>query len=92
MYIKEKTLDDLLNTTYTTILENGDELTASKGVNFEIRNAVLTLENPRSRLSISETRSKLISCIGEFFWYLRALLHKPICKGFFSDKIGRAHV
>ncbi|MCF9045735.1 thymidylate synthase [Acinetobacter nectaris] len=70
MYIKEKTLDDLLNTTYTTILENGDELTASKGVNFEIRNAVLTLENPRSRLSISETRSKLISCIGEFFWYL----------------------
>lgn len=70
MHIREKTLDDLLNTTYTSILESGDELTASKGDNFEIRNAVLTLENPRSRLSISETRSKLISCIGEFFWYL----------------------
>lgn len=70
MHIKEKTLDDLLNTTYTSILENGDVVNASKGKNFEIRNAVLTLENPRSRLSISETRSKLISCIGEFFWYL----------------------
>ncbi|UGQ26109.1 thymidylate synthase [Acinetobacter calcoaceticus] len=85
MHIKEKTLDDLLNSTYTFILEKGDHITASKGENFEVRNAVLTLENPRSRLSISETRSKLISCIGEFFWYLNGSDSLEFIEYYISD-------
>ena len=31
---------------------------------------MLTLENPRARLSLTETRGKLFSCLGELFWYL----------------------
>jgi thymidylate synthase len=70
MIIKEDSLDDLLNSTFSQIINYGDEVESSKGENNEIRNVQLILTNPRARLSISESRSKLISCIGEFFWYV----------------------
>ncbi|WP_420229822.1 thymidylate synthase [Psychrobacter sp. ER1] len=70
MIIKEDSLDDLLNSTFSQIVNCGDEVESSKGGNNEIRNVQLILTNPRARLSISESRSKLISCIGEFFWYV----------------------
>lgn len=70
MIIKEDSLDDLLNSTFSAIRDNGEEIESTKGKNSEIRNAQLVLNNPRARLSISESRSKLISCVGEFFWYL----------------------
>lgn len=70
MIIKEDSLDDLLNSTFSAIRDNGEEIESTKGKNSEIRNAQLVLNNPRARLSISDSRSKLISCVGEFFWYL----------------------
>ena len=70
MIIQEDSLDDLLNSTFSKIISDGQEIESSKGKNSEIRNAQLILNNPRARLSISESRSKLISCLGEFFWYL----------------------
>lgn len=72
MNIEEDTLDDLLNSVYNEVLNSGEEVKASKGSNLEIRNATLILRNPRARLSLAETKSTFISCLGEFFWYLSA--------------------
>lgn len=72
MYIEEDTLDDLLNFTYSNLLENGFVVKASKGTTREILNATLVLRNPRARISVSESRSQLVSCIGELLWYLTA--------------------
>ena len=72
MYIEEDTIDDLLNTTYSNLLANGFTIKASKGTMVERLNATLVLRNPRSRLSVSESRSQLVSCIGELLWYLTA--------------------
>ena len=70
MHITEESLDDLLHRTYQYILLNGEKVNPTKGANQEVRNCVLTLLNPRSRISLSEVRSKVISCVGEFLWYL----------------------
>lgn len=72
MYIEEDTIDDLLNITYSNLLTNGFATTASKGAMIESLNATLILRHPRSRLSVSESRSQLISCVGELLWYLTA--------------------
>lgn len=72
MYIEEDTIDDLLNATYSNLLANGLATTASKGAMLENLNATLVLRHPRSRLSVSESRSQLISCVGELLWYLTA--------------------
>lgn len=70
MIIQEDSIDDLLNVTFREIIENGEEIKSStKGPNKELRNIRLVLNNPRSRISLSETRSTFISCIGEFLWY-----------------------
>ena len=70
MHITAESLDDLLHQTYQYILDNGEHIVPSRGSATEIRNGVLTLLNPRSRISLSEVRSPVISCIGEFLWYL----------------------
>jgi len=70
MHITAESIDDLLHQTYQYILVNGEKVNPTKGVNQEVRNCVLTLLNPRSRISLSEVRSKVISCVGEFLWYL----------------------
>lgn len=70
MHITAESIDDLLHQTYQYILENGEKVNPTRGANQEVRNCVLTLSNPRSRISLSEVRSKVISCVGEFLWYL----------------------
>ena len=67
---EEETLDDLLITTYQHLLKYGEKNIASRGETFEFTNVSLVLNNPRARVSLSETRSTLISAVGEFFWYL----------------------
>jgi len=70
MYIKKKTIDDLLNNVFTSILKEGIEVIPTKGKNIEVFGASLILENPKSRLSQTESRGKAFSAIGEFLWYL----------------------
>ncbi len=70
MHITAESLDDLLHQTYQYILDNGERIVPSRGPATEVRNCVLTLQNPRSRISLSEVRSPVISCVGEFLWYL----------------------
>jgi thymidylate synthase len=64
------TLDDLLLKVYSKILQNGQRVKASKGWNREISGVVLELKNPLARLSRTETKGTVFSCLGETLWYL----------------------
>ena len=64
------TLDDLMRDAIEDLLKHGADITPSKGRACELVGAMLTLDNPRARLSLTETRGKLFSCLGELFWYL----------------------
>jgi len=70
MYIKEETLDDLLNIVYTKLLKKSEKIKATKGSFTEITGALLHLKRPRARLSRAEGKGKLFSCLGELAWYL----------------------
>ena len=64
------TLDDLLVKVFPKILRNGQRVKASKGWNRELSGVVLELRNPLARLSRSETKGTVFSCLGETLWYL----------------------
>lgn len=69
MYLKAATLDDLLVRVFKKILKSKVRLTASKGANAEISGVCLELTQPRARLSRTEVKGTIFSCIGEFIWY-----------------------
>ena len=52
------------------LFESGKNISATKGDNIESNGILLELTNPLARLSRSEARGKLFSCLGEFFWYM----------------------
>lgn len=52
------------------VLSSGDLLHPSKGEVRDITGVTLELTNPLARLSRSEGRSRLVSCVGELCWYL----------------------
>lgn len=70
--IEANTLDDLLRKTYSTLLEKcpTDFKTSRGNISHELLGATLVLNNPRARLSTTETKGKLFSALGEFLWYL----------------------
>lgn len=65
-------VDDLINDVHQAILANGLSNEPTKGSTLEILGAYLVLTDPRRRISRTESRGKLISCLGEFLWYLSA--------------------
>lgn len=64
------TLDDLLREVFDQIRANGVQIKPSKGAATELTGVAIELRNPRARLSVTETRGKLIGCLGELLWYL----------------------
>lgn len=68
------TLDDLMQEILCELLKDQDFITATRsdelGDFTEIVGASLVLTNPRARLSRSESKGKLFSALGEFFWYM----------------------
>lgn len=52
------------------IRAQGQRVKPTKGWTTELAGVLLEIENPRARLSRSETRGKLFSCLGELCWYL----------------------
>lgn len=63
-------IDDLLKEVHAAIIKDGSKIKASKGDTIEILGASLVLTDPIKRVSRTESRSKIISCLGEFLWYL----------------------
>lgn len=70
MYISEKTLDDLLLQVIKRLLTRKGRIGATRGNTAELMGVMLKLRDPRARLSRTERRCLLFSCLGEMFWYL----------------------
>ncbi|KVT08107.1 thymidylate synthase [Burkholderia sp. MSMB1078WGS] len=72
MYLTADTIDDLLNKVYRRLLRKrgAGDIVPTKGAITEINGALLLLKNPRARLSQSERKNTVFSCLGEFLWYL----------------------
>ncbi len=70
MYIVGDSLDDLMRSCLETIIEKGTKITSTKGDNRELRGVLVELRNPRARLSRTEVKGTVFSCLGEALWYL----------------------
>jgi thymidylate synthase len=70
MYFSDATVDDLLRRVIEKLLSTKRRLTATRGDTIELTGVLLQLTNPRARLSQTEKRGKLFSCLGELLWYL----------------------
>ena len=69
-YFSESTIDDLMRVALEEIFCKGSEISSTRGPNREVTGILLELTNPRARLSRTETKGKLYSCLGELCWYL----------------------
>lgn len=70
MYIKEKSLDDLLHKVTSKLLKSRNRIKASRGDATELTGVLLQLTDPRARLSRTEKKGHVFSCLGELLWYL----------------------
>jgi thymidylate synthase len=70
MYIKEKTLDDLLHSVLAKLLGIKNRIKPTRGKATECIAVLLQISNPRARLSRTEVKGTLFSCLGELLWYL----------------------
>lgn len=70
MFITAPTLDDLLQKTLKRVLRKGAPISSERGNSRELIGVMLELQNPRARLSRSETKGKVFSGLGELLWYL----------------------
>lgn len=70
MYVRADSLDDLLAKVYRQLLARGTSIEPTKGPAREIYGALLRLSAPRVRLSRTESRGILFSCLGELLWIL----------------------
>lgn len=69
MFISAKTLDDIMREIFERMLKSS-KVQASKGKFHERVGVLLELQDPRARLSRTETKGKPFSALGELFWYL----------------------
>jgi len=69
-YLSEASIDDLLRKAVEILLRDYDAITATKGKFTEVTGTLLEITNPRARLSRSELKGTLFSCLGEFLWYM----------------------
>lgn len=70
MRLSAETLDDLLRAVYKKLLKKSGIIHSTQGTNQEVFGCLLELKNPRARLSKTETKQTLFSCLGELLWYL----------------------
>jgi thymidylate synthase len=70
MHLKASSVDDLLRKVFNAIKKGGRLIKPSKGDCFELVGVALELTRPRARLSRTETKGTVFSCIGEFLWYI----------------------
>ena len=69
-YLSSETLDDLLHEVTEKVLADGIKINPTKGEAIELAGVILELTNPLARISRTESRGKLFSCLGELMWYL----------------------
>lgn len=65
-----ESLDGMLRDAITHVMANGEVVSSNRGNSTEVRGVVLSLTNPRARLSRSAQRGQFFGALGEFSWYL----------------------
>jgi thymidylate synthase len=70
MFIREGSVDDLMHRVIESVLQSQECISPKKGPAREVFGVLLELTNPLARLSQTETRGKIFSCLGEFIWYM----------------------
>lgn len=70
MFIFGETIDDIMQKTFDAILKDGIEVNPTKGKTKELSGVLLKLKNPLGRLSRTEGKGTIYSCLGELLWYL----------------------
>jgi thymidylate synthase len=70
VYIRGKTVDDLLRRVFSKIFNSGSQISPTRGKGRELFGVLLELSNPRARLSRTESKGTIFSCLGELLWYL----------------------
>ncbi|OTA17660.1 thymidylate synthase [Xenorhabdus vietnamensis] len=97
MIFEGASLDDLLFDIYTYILDQGKTNRATKGKNLEVLSCQIVLTNPLARVSRSESRGLIFSCLGELLWYLsgtndgQQIIHYLPKYQTFCEPDGRVH-
>lgn len=69
-YFHGRNLDDVMRSVIEAIQSRGDRISPSKGPATELTGVLIEIDDPRARLSRTETRGKTFSCLGELCWYL----------------------
>ncbi|MET4808361.1 thymidylate synthase [Limibacillus sp. MBR-115] len=69
-HLRAKTLDDLLRKIFRSLLSSKSRSEPTKGHNRDAIGVFLELSQPRCRVSQTETKGTIFSCIGELLWYL----------------------
>ena len=69
-FISENSIDDVLRAVYRGLKEHGRPIFPGKGEAIELVGALIELRDPACRISLTESRGKLFSGMGELCWYL----------------------
>ena len=69
-YFQGETLDDVMRLAIAQILSDGECIHPTKGSARELLGVVLEITNPLARISRTEKKGTLFSCLGELCWYL----------------------
>lgn len=70
MEIEKDTIDDAMRAVFESILKDGVHVETTKGLTKEILGVHIILNNPICRISRTESRGKIFTCLGELMWYL----------------------
>src|SRR5436309_9400402 len=69
-YLSGNTVDDVLRSVIEQIQAQGSRICPTKGEALELTGVLVEIANPRARLSRTESRGRVYSCLGEICWYL----------------------
>lgn len=79
------TLDDLMQEVIKRLIKTGHIVVSTKGTSKELCGVLLQLSNPSARLSRTETKGTLFSCLGEFLWYMAGTNDLQFIKYYIPD-------
>lgn len=85
MHVVADTLDDLLRKVYRRLVRKNNVVSPSKGQIVEEFGNLLTLKNPLARLSRTETKGTVFSCLGEFLWYMSGSNSLEVIEHYIKD-------
>jgi thymidylate synthase len=69
-FISDDSIDDILRAVYRELKDHGRPIFPGKGEAIETVGTLIELKNPACRISLTESRGKLFSGLGEFCWYM----------------------